>query len=70
MTAKDDAILEDATNTTAEQLANEWLTWAKTTLRQPPNNNSQKNCESDPAHPYCLHSVRTYNVHNPVPEFD
>lgn len=51
MTAEEDAILEDAANTTSEQLANRWLTWAKThqpsASRQPPNNNSQRNCESD-----------------------
>lgn len=29
MTVEDDAILEDAANTTSEQLANGWLTWAK-----------------------------------------
>ena len=35
MTKDDDAILEEAADTTAKQLADGWLTWANT--RQPPN---------------------------------
>ena len=44
-----DAILEEAADTTAKQLADGWLTWANT--QQPPTtsqaleNNEQKHCD-------------------------
>ena len=49
MTKDDDAILEDAADTTAKQLADGWLTWANTqqppTTSQAPKNTEQKHCD-------------------------
>ena len=49
MTKDDDAILEEAADTTAKQLANGWLTWANTqpppTASQAPENTEHKHCD-------------------------
>ena len=49
MTKDDDAILEEAADTTAKQLADGWLTWANTqqppTTSQAPENTEQKHCD-------------------------
>ena len=49
ITKDDDAILEEAADTTAKQLADGWLTWANTqqppTTSQPPKNTEQKHCD-------------------------
>ena len=49
MTKDDDAILEEAADTTAKQLADGWLTWANTqqppTTSQAPENTEQKQCD-------------------------
>ena len=49
MTKDDDAILEEAADTTARQLADGWFTWANTqqppTTSQAPENTEQKHCD-------------------------
>ena len=49
MTKDDNAILEEAADTTAKQLAEGWLTWANTqeprTTSQAPKNTEQKHCD-------------------------
>ena len=49
MTKDDDAVFEEATDTTAKQLADGWLTWANTqqplTTSQAPKNTEQKLCD-------------------------
>ena len=49
MTKDDDAIVEEAADTTAKQLADGWLTWANTkqppTTSQAPENTEQKHCD-------------------------
>ena len=49
MTQDDDAILEEAADTTARQLADGWLTWANTqqppTTSQAPENTEQNHCD-------------------------
>ena len=49
ITKDDDAILEEAADTTAKQLADGWLTWANIqqppTTSQPPKNTEQKHCD-------------------------
>ena len=49
MTKDDDAILEEAADTTAKQLADGWLTWENTqqppTTSQAPENTEQKHCD-------------------------
>ena len=49
----DDAVLEEAADTTAKQLADGWLTWANTCTQQPPpsstlpKNTGQRHCDLD-----------------------
>ena len=49
MTKDDDAILEEAADTTAKQLADGWLTWVNSqqppTTSQAPDNTEQKHCD-------------------------
>jgi len=49
MTKDDDAVIEEAADNTAKQLADGWLTWAKTqqpsTTSQVPKNTEQKPCD-------------------------
>lgn len=55
MSKDDDAILEEAADTTAKQLADGWLTWANTqqptSSSQPPRNTKQKHCDFDSCAP-------------------
>ena len=49
MTKEDDAILQEAADTTAKQFADGWLTWANTqqppTTSQAPENTEKKHCD-------------------------
>ena len=64
MTKDDDAILEEAADTTARQLADGWFTWANTqqppTTSQAPENTEQKHCDLASCAPkQCQLSVQT-----------
>ena len=55
MSKDDDAILEEAADATARQLADGWLTWANAQQlafsSQPPKNTKQEHCDSDSCAP-------------------
>ena len=55
MSKDDDAILEEAADATAKQLADGWLTWANAQQpafsSQPPKNTKQEHCDSDSCAP-------------------